>query len=179
MTRRKVRRTAARVLEKAEISTPPVDVYDLASSVAHVVDKEMDPDISGMLIPIEPKVDGKEWAILVNQDHPPVRRRFTVAHELGHLLMHGYSTAHADSGYKVRFRDPRSSEGSVREEIEANQFAAEILMPEDVLLDRLAEEDLEYVSLHEDENNSVLRRIAREFDVSQEALSIRISSLLA
>lgn len=179
MARRKVRKAAETVLEEAGVSSPPVDIRDLASAVAHVVEKEMDGEISGMLIPIEPKVDGKGWAILVNQDHPRVRKRFTMAHELGHILLHGYSTAHADSGYKVRFRDPRSSEGSVREEIEANQFAAEILMPEGLLLERLSEEDLEYVSLEGDEGPSKLDPIARDFQVSQEALSIRISSLLA
>jgi Zn-dependent peptidase ImmA (M78 family) len=57
--------------------------------------------------------------ILVNSSTHPVRARFTLAHEHAHhRLGHGVAVD--------RVIDPRSR---VRREVEANQFAAELLMP--------------------------------------------------
>jgi Zn-dependent peptidase ImmA (M78 family)/transcriptional regulator with XRE-family HTH domain len=50
----------------------------------------------------------------------PMRQRFSIAHELGHLLLH-----------------PDPEPGSTRHEREANTFAAELLMPADEVRDRL------------------------------------------
>jgi Zn-dependent peptidase ImmA (M78 family) len=57
--------------------------------------------------------------ILVNSSTHPVRARFTLAHEHGHHRL-GHEAA------LDRVIDPRSRE---RREVEANQFAAELLMP--------------------------------------------------
>lgn len=59
--------------------------------------------------------------IYVNLDDAYVRQRFTVAHELGHHVLHGTSN----------FRDPvHQPPGLLPREVEANNFAAAILMPE-------------------------------------------------
>jgi len=67
---------------------------------------------------------------LINRAKPPLRQRFTLAHEYGHLLLH-------------RDRDviwDRSVfEAGIPEEREANAFAAAFLMPEE-LIERLYEE---------------------------------------
>lgn len=52
--------------------------------------------------------------MFINQDYPNDRKRFTIAHELGHLVMH----------------IPFVLETWRDEELEANQFASEFLMPE-------------------------------------------------
>lgn len=52
--------------------------------------------------------------MFINQDYPNDRKRFTIAHELGHLVMH----------------IPFILENWRDEELEANQFASEFLMPE-------------------------------------------------
>ena len=128
-----------------------------------------------MLVPL----DGGEWAILVNADHAKARQRFTIAHELGHLLLHGYTTAHADRAFK--FRDARSSEGSALEEIQANQFAAELLMPRELLLKAVRARPLDHAADAADDDafDAWLASLARRFDVSKQAMAIRISSVLA
>src|SRR5437667_10664688 len=116
-------KTAERVLKDHRVRRAPVNVERIASRHANVVKRKLEDDISGALIPL----GESNWAILVNSQHHANRQRFTIAHELGHLLLHGYKTPHADKQF--RLRDARSSEGSVLEEIQANQFGAELLMP--------------------------------------------------
>jgi Zn-dependent peptidase ImmA (M78 family) len=156
-----------------------VDVFVLAKTfpeVAAVRVMDLDDDISGALLPIS---EGK-WLILVNKDHPITRQRFSVAHELGHLFLHQYRVPHADRTMKLR--DAQSSQGSAFEEIEANQFAAELLMPRELLLKALDGHVIEY----EPDNakdasslNNLVKGLAKRFKVSEQAMMIRLSSLFA
>lgn len=173
---RRSRKAAEDVLARSAKPTLPIDVFAVARKYALVIEKPMSEDLSGMLVPLEKRIRGKTWMIVVNSTHPRVRQRFTVAHELGHLLLHDYTTPHADSGFKVRFRDLRSSDGSVKEEIEANQFAAELLMPSALVLKRVRAAGLEYAPVTDDEGE-LIAGLAREFAVSAQAFSIRLSSL--
>ena len=71
----------------------------------------------------------------------------------------------------VSFRNSKSSSASDPHEIEANQFAAALLMPEAFLracLDQLGE--------NPDVEESI-RRLAQRFDVSAQAMTIRLTSL--
>ncbi len=75
-------------------------------------------EIAGVLLRHE---DG-EALVAVNADHWPVRQRFTLAHELGHLQMdHTEGIDWASDLFAGRSRDPQ--------EVEANYFAAEFLAP--------------------------------------------------
>jgi Zn-dependent peptidase ImmA (M78 family) len=175
----RARREAQRVLAEADISGPPVPIEKIARGYAQVMKREIPSGISGMLVPVSTE---SEWIIVVNNSDHPVRQRFTIAHELGHCILHGYTTPHADSGYKLRCRDARSSDGSILEEIEANQFAAELLMPEKYVLEAIEREGLDYDPSIDDESLEVeekVGRIARRFNVSKQAMLIRISSLMA
>jgi Zn-dependent peptidase ImmA (M78 family) len=135
-------------------------------------------DVSGMLVPLSPLKGEPRWAIVVNANDPPVRQRFTIAHELGHLLIHKYSTAHADGRYQVRFRNEKSATGSVREEIEANQFAAELLMPEKEVRRLAIRLQLDVLDQSKDkEAVKKLTSAASKFQVSAQALSFRIANL--
>ena len=170
---------AKQVLDEARIKSAPVRIENIAKRYAYIVRKALPPDVSGMLVPLTAETSKFRWAIVVNQENAEVRQRFTIAHELVHLLLHRYTTPHADAGYKVRFRDQTSSAGSVREEVEANQFAAELLMPEDLILSHLEKIGFDYASSPETENATVrkLIRIAKKFEVSIQALSFRIPNL--
>jgi Zn-dependent peptidase ImmA (M78 family) len=169
-------REARQVLAAQTIKRVPVDVERIAQKWAIVVRRTLDDDISGMLVPLPGAHAKRRWAIVVNETQAPVRQRFTVAHELGHLLLHGYDTAHADRDFRVRLRGVESSQGSVFEEIEANRFAAELLMPEELLLKKVRDRNLQYAD--DDTNDGELRKIADDFHVSKQALSIRLSTLL-
>ncbi|NDV63361.1 ImmA/IrrE family metallo-endopeptidase [Puniceicoccales bacterium CK1056] len=118
-------------------------------------------DISGM---ISKKDD--EVLILVNVDEPPYRKRFTIAHELGHYFLHlDEQNEFVDTSINL-FRDSSNGEGGpVRaKEIEANKFAAELLMPESKVS-----------ALYKDVKS--ISDLARIFNVSEDAMSIRIARL--
>src|SRR6188474_1010378 len=126
----RARQRARELLRKYDMKRAPIDAYALARQmpeVRSVEELELDDDLSGALLP----VDAGKWLIVVNTLHSETRRRFTVAHEIGHLLLHQYTAPHADR--RMKLRDARSSEGSALEEIEANQFASELLMPSELV----------------------------------------------
>ena len=75
-------------------------------------------EISGLVL-----LNGNDVGIFYKEKDSLHRRRFTVAHELGHCCLHGDSL---QDGY-VEFRN-NSNNGSVKE-IEANTFAGELLIP--------------------------------------------------
>lgn len=170
-------KAAEQVLEKHAIRRAPMNVERIARRYATVVKRSLEDELSGALIPLG---EG-EWAILVNSDHHPNRQRFTLAHELGHLLLHDYKTPHADK--RFRLRNARSSEGSVLEEIQANQFAAELLMPRAIVMNVLKRSGLEHAWAEGDEEDrefdELVAKLARRFAVSRQAMTVRLSSLFA
>ena len=170
-------REAKRLLRSEHGQKAPVDVYGIARRHALVIERVMEDDICGMLVPIGTQTDDRHWAIVVNARHPEVRRRFTVAHELAHLLLHKFSTPHADRRFKVRFRSLRSSGGTVAEEVEANRFAAELLMPTDLVVAELQDVEMDFAPANEENVNRRLDEVAKKFNVSRQALHIRISNL--
>jgi Zn-dependent peptidase ImmA (M78 family) len=101
----------------------------------------------------------------VNIFHPTVRQRFTVAHELGHAKLH--ANDHYDREFR---RGPNSATATDPEEMDANAFAAELLMPADWITERWAPAtDLT--------DNDWLVKTAREFGVSTQSLVYRIENL--
>lgn len=75
------------------------------------------------------RIDWK-FQIFIEQSHHKNRQRFTLAHELGHFFLHmqeeGARDVFVDNKDCLLFRDGKYS----RQEKEANNFAAEYLMPE-------------------------------------------------
>src|SRR5690606_683483 len=126
----------------------------------------MEPNISGML------VDRNGSSIIgVNASHHPNRRRFSIAHELGHALLHDDVSRQFVDSYTVAFRNAASSLGIDRHEVEANAFAAELLMPRNEIANYLQEHTLD---AHDERQ---LDRMASRFGVSIQALSIRLAGL--
>lgn len=165
----RARNEAVRCLRAAGLPTIPVHVSEIAEQYASIRRMQLAEEISGMLIPSDVRP-----VIVVNSRHSPVRQRFTIAHELGHLLLHNFTGPHADQ--RFRFRDARSSDGLVDEEIEANQFAAELLMPRELVIRAVEDAGLEYAA-SEDEENASISKLARQFEVSSQAFSIRLATL--
>lgn len=102
---------------------------------------------------------GKTPIIEFNMMDPTVRRRFTVAHELGHYTL-GHRNAPRDSpsNFGASIGDPL--------EREANQFAAELLMPADTLRTLVNSGRMESVD-----------QLARVFLVSKVAMGYRLTNL--
>jgi Zn-dependent peptidase ImmA (M78 family) len=92
----------------------------------------------------------------------PMRDRFTIAHELGHYVLH-YLYPN-QNGTKIE-RLEAQRYGSGRVEWEANWFAAGFLMPQSLFRDR-------YVEMHGSHAS-----LAAAFGVSTESVRIRAQSL--
>lgn len=119
------------------------------------VSKPMNDQMSGYL-----KKVGDSWEIGVNSLHHPRRQKFTLAHELGHYFLH--RDGHSSFEDEVIF--PRNQESNPME-WEANNFAAQFLMPKD-----------EFKTLVASGTTSV-DDIARHFDVSTMAVRVRAKKL--
>lgn len=78
------------------------------------------------------KVSSDSFEIVVETDSSDVRRRFSIAHELGHLFIHlGFKTKPYLWNKFTVFEDSvRYRRDKNEEEYEANEFAASFLMPE-------------------------------------------------
>lgn len=132
----------------------PIDPFLIAEKegISVVPLEKGDRRLSGAVLP-------ETKTIFYNPDDSRVRRRFTVAHELGHLcLNHGFA-----------FRDPSQNFSRFHydiNEVEANKFAAELLIPEaaiKILIDKRGITDAE--------------RLAKIFDVSLNAISYRLKNI--
>ncbi|HEX3448735.1 MAG TPA: ImmA/IrrE family metallo-endopeptidase [Isosphaeraceae bacterium] len=149
-----------------DVREAPVDVELIARGLeAGVVYRPFEGDVSGMVYR-----NRREKVIGVNSSHPQNRQRFTVAHEIGHLVLHKGQPVFVDSFEgRINWRDGASA----KEESEANAFAAELLMPRALVLgevDRaVGEEDLSAATLTE--------RMARDFKVSQQSMRYRLENL--
>jgi Zn-dependent peptidase ImmA (M78 family) len=78
---------------------------------------------------------------------------------------------HVDSGRRISARSALASAGLDQKEIEANQFAAELLMPQKLV--RAYASQLGHGPLLEHE----VAELARRFRVSQHAMTIQLSTL--
>lgn len=125
-------------------------------------------DISGLLV-----VEKKRGAIGYNSTHAPVRQRFTIAHEIGHYVMHVKNSLQSRLFIDryVAFRDDESSAGSDWQEVEANTFGAALLMPA-----RLVREEIKKHNLDLDDEDD-LNTLAKRFNVSASAMSYRLVNL--
>jgi Zn-dependent peptidase ImmA (M78 family) len=110
----------------------------------------------------------------VNSLHHPNRQRFTIAHELGHFELHRptiTTNVHVDKDFPALMRDPKSATGTERLEIQANQFAAELLMPSKLIKQELAGKQFDI------EDERPIEELAKKFRVSKQALEYRIRNL--
>lgn len=163
-----IQRLAEDLLDEGGVAKAPVPVDRLAKLKGCRVIKYDIKNISGVLFRSSDGV-----VIGVNSKHPPQRQRFTVAHELGHFLLHEGEAVHYDKDYMVSLRSGLSSEGTDIEEIEANFFAASLLMPDRFLRNdpRAAEMDVE--------DGRAIKALANGYAVSTQAMTHRLLRLAA
>jgi len=120
----KATQLAAEKLSKYRVNEPLVPVFEIAEAEGLTVKVVKMPDtlsrVSGFL-------DPHTKTIFVNAEDVPARQRFTVAHELGH-----YALSHDPDKYPVLLRFPELN-GEDDIEKEANCFAANLLVPKELL----------------------------------------------
>lgn len=142
---------------------PDTIAQDLGLKVLY---DDLDNDISGVLV-----VRDASPVIFINKNHHKHRQRFTICHELGHYLLHKPQGVHVDKDFVIAFRDAYSSSGEIVEEIDANQFAAELLMPKEAIELFFKKEKISIVT------DQVIENLSDFFEVSLQAATIRLTSL--
>lgn len=161
---------AQELLQSQGIAKPPVPVERVAKALGvRVAFEPFEGELSGLLY----REPGGGDVVLVNSLTAKTRQRFTVAHELGHLLLHE-APLQVDRPLSVRFRDERSSLAVDQEEIEANRFAAALLMPGDWVLrdaDRLLGRRPRLT------DQALVEELAKQYGVSRQAMEFRLANL--
>ena len=154
---------ASRLLHDHGVTEAPVDVEALAKALGISVSYDrLDNDVSGLLL-----IDNGVARVAINESHHLNRQRFTLAHEIGHVLLHaGSDRVFVDRRF---FRNEWSSKGEFSEEIEANAFAAALLMPRSLIRQHLAvDSGITDVDVF---------RLATKFQVSEQAMTLRLVKL--
>jgi Zn-dependent peptidase ImmA (M78 family) len=168
MIRRKtIQKLVENLLDKAQVHKPPVSVEKVAGLLSlHVRFEPFEGDLSGCVVR-----KGNSTVIGVNSLDHENRQRFTIAHEIGHFLLHKGEQVFVDHGFRINLRSPETSKAASPEEIEANYFAAELLMPQRFLLEELEGKELDI------ENEELVLDLAKRFKVSPQALGYRLANL--
>jgi hypothetical protein len=149
-----IRRQAARLLSMAGITREPVSLRDVISALnLELVYSTREPFCPEAAL--EPL--GDRYAIVLHGDGGERRRRFTIAHEIGHFMLHPPRAC--------RERGGLVGEAGRGEEREADAFAAELLMPEQLVRQAVAEQGAD------------VSRLADRFQVSRAAMHTRLRRL--
>ena len=149
-----IRRQATRLLDSAGISHEPVSLRDVVSALnLELVTETREPFASEAAL--EPLGDGH--AIVLNGSSDSGRQRFTIAHEIGHFVLHP-ERCRPERGGAV-------NEAGRMEEREADTFAAELLMPDHLVRKPVSEQGLD------------VARLADRFQVSRKAMLARLRHL--
>lgn len=163
---RVLRREVTKLMDRFDVTRPAVPVDRIAKGLgADVRFLPYEGELAGMLARTESGA-----VIGVNSLHHRNRQRFTIAHEIAHLLLHDLDV-HFDRNFRVRHRDATSATATDPLEIEANRFAAELLMPYAMIQSDLDEAGIDVERL---ENVAPL---AKRYGVSVQAMMHRIANL--
>jgi Zn-dependent peptidase ImmA (M78 family) len=116
--------------------------------------EQMQSNVSGYF-----KYENGKWIIGINQAHHPNRQKFTMAHELGHYMLH--------KAKDVNIVDTTLFRNDEADSVEymANDFASKLLMPEDKVRELV------------DSGIKNIGELAIEFGISASAMKYRILSL--
>ncbi len=156
---------ATRLLWEFCVDGPPYDPFKVASGLGVGVELRRLQGLDGYTESRETKT----YAV-INLESPETRQRFTLAHELGHVILFRI----AQSGLKLNFRRDKSRGGNSfdhqdpAEEALCNEFAAALLMPRDEVRDKVARQRI---------TPNLVLNIANTFAVSMHASARRLVSL--
>lgn len=115
--------------------------------------------------------------IIVNQFEPEFRQRFTIAHEIGHIIL-----GHKGKSYRTADMTKYKSTIDRMNEVAANNFAADLIMPRKLVIDVLTNSitKLGYSidqSFDEYDISEIVKLAATTLNVSRQALNYRLENL--
>jgi Zn-dependent peptidase ImmA (M78 family) len=146
------RKQARGLLKTAKVTQAPILIKNLLPTLREQFDIAIvqTNGLPSKCDAITTNIDGK-ITISCNSSKPITRRKFSAAHELGHLHM-----GHVHSGGRVDYRSTNLNE------TEANAFAAELIMPLDMLKKDIAGKV------------NGIKEMAIRYEVSEEAMGWRL-----
>lgn len=173
--KQKARKAAQMLLSQHGVKAAPVPIERIAKVLGVRVEyAPLDSELSGLA-----HIRDNVPIVGINTLHAPTRQRFTLAHELAHVELHRRElerVVHVDRG-SLRLergslpRDALAAAGVDPIEIEANTFAAELLMPTEFLISELGGRSVDL------EDDKAVMALAKRFRVSDAAMRYRLSSL--
>jgi Zn-dependent peptidase ImmA (M78 family) len=122
------RAAAQSALARFGVTRPPIDPESIAEAMGiNVLYVDFEPEVAGEISGL---FDFETKTIYINREIPTNRKTFTIAHELGHALLHEQyvesQSYQAMPRTNVHFDKPA-------EEVEADVFAACLLVPKAIL----------------------------------------------
>ena len=170
MTKDEILTKAREFCQKHGIDSYPVNIVELCVQQGiSVFEKYLPKDVSGFIVIQDENFKDYKCnkLIVVNLLDPASRRRFNIAHELAHYILHKKSDdslfAHRDAGQN----------GGI--ETEANIFASNILMPRDVVESAISEVGSWWQNALLDSDK--IDYIAEKFAVSNAAAKVCLEQL--
>jgi len=163
-----ISKEAEKLLGELALKFMPIDLEAVAKKLGiNLVFDNLEDDISGFI-----KSEDNEAICVINKRQHANRQRFTIAHEIGHFILHcqGKDGFYIDKGFQFR-RDGNSATGVYDKEIEANNYAAGLLMPEE-----LVKEEFQKIS-NEFDSYVHIPLLAKKFKVSKQAMTFRLINL--
>jgi len=154
----------SKILKDKNIVDAPVDVFRIAGELGMQVEfEDLEEDVSGVMV-----CDKNNIRVAINESHHSNRQRFTLAHEIGHSVLHmdDQDRVFVDRRF---FRNKASSTGELKHEIEANAFAADLLMPRKMVQ--------RYLKSHTNIQDFDVYKLAIKFGVSEQAMTLRLVRL--
>jgi len=157
---------ARKIFKKYNLSIP-VDLKKVVKDYAKLEFRSIPIEgVDGVSINLK-NIEGKSPVVVVNSNISERRQFFTLAHELGHLVIPWHLGTIIDEIYHQAFKDYLY----VTIEGEANRFAAELLMPEEWIIEQ-------YKSSSKDDLSKFHSFIADCTNVSLHAAAIRLIQIL-
>ncbi len=140
----------------------PVDVVKIAKlNDITVYEGNLEKNVSGA---IRYNKEKENFEILVNKNDTRERKRFTIAHEIGHFFLHKEILMSDEIHIDIMYRMPNEDEEQKRREKDVDYFAGALLMNK-TLLTKMYNE------------NNTITELAEIFDVSVSAMTVRLDIL--
>lgn len=150
------------ILVNNDMFKVPVDVVKIAKlNGIMVYEGDLEKNVSGA---IRYNQEKENFEILVNKNDTRERKRFTIAHEIGHFFLHREILMSDEIHIDIMYRMPNEDEEQKRREKDVDYFAGALLMNK-TLLTKMYNE------------NNTITELAEIFDVSVSAMTVRLDIL--
>ncbi|SDE21303.1 protein of unknown function [Mucilaginibacter pineti] len=159
---------AIELINATNQKSAPIDVIKCAKHLGVLIEyTELEDDIFGLLV-----IKNKKPLIIVNTlGNNESRKRFTIAHELGHYLLHSQNASFfIDKGEIQSCKRTLETTYEEAKERDANEFATSLLVPNYLL-------ELEASLTTSDVKFDIVRHLSEKFKVDEMLLGIKLSHL--